>query len=111
MKTFTLSESHILYIGENATDNWSLLSNSSQKDIFLHLSSFSSAYGIIKANDIEITKTEIYKAGEYVKLNSNKAKNLNRVSVDYTSVSNVKKGEKVGQVIYKTNKMVKSIII
>lgn len=105
MKLF-LNSSFI--VGQNARENWSILSSSSQKDLFFHLTSFSSAYGILK---FPYNNSSIHECASILKLNSNKAKNLHRVKIDYTPVNNVRKGEVLGEVIYKNKKYVQTILI
>lgn len=105
MKTFYNST---FIVGQNAQENWSMLSNASQKDLFFHLTSFSSAYGILK---YPYDTTIIPDCASILKLNSNKAKNLHRVKVDYTPVSNTRKGDVLGEVIYKNKKYVQTILV
>lgn len=95
-------------VGQNAQENWTMLSTASQKDLFFHLTSFSSAYGILK---YPYDTTIIPDCASILKLNSNKAKNLHRVKVDYTPVSNTRKGEVLGEVIYKNKKYVQTILV
>lgn len=94
-------------IGENAQDNWNLLSSSKQQWIWFHLDKFSSPYVILteslkdlKNNTYEKSWREyIVKAGLLCKENS-KHKN-NKVKIIYTNVKNVSKGTSVGEAIIK----------
>ena len=47
MKLFEF-EGYTCKLGENAKENWELFDNSEETNIFLHLSSFSSGYVILK---------------------------------------------------------------
>ncbi len=113
MKYLQLDENISLLIGQNAQDNWNLLSKSNSKNIFLHISSFSSAYGIIdfKNSSLLLNKRIINIAANHIKDTSSKTKNLNRVSIDYTPVSNVCKGTNIGEVYYKNRKLVNTVIV
>lgn len=111
MRKYELDNNIILYIGNNANENWVLLSNSKPWYIFLHLSSFPSCYGIInKDKDVSVDKLCIYKSCKLV-LDNTKYRNMKNVKVDITECDNIKKGNLVGEVIYKSNKKIKTIYI
>ena len=97
-------DNYILYLGENAQENWDLLKND-KNSIWLHLNNFSSSHCIITNTNNNYTKQIIMYGAQLVKLNS-KYKNMKNVKVVYTSLKNVKKGDKVGEVIIKKCKFV-----
>ena len=98
----------ILYlVGENAQDNWKLLTSSKQQWVWFHLDKVSSPY-VILTKSIKDLKNEhldkswkeyIIKACILCKENS-KYKN-NKVKVIYTNVKNISKGNNVGEAIIK----------
>jgi predicted ribosome quality control (RQC) complex YloA/Tae2 family protein len=101
-------------IGNNAEENWKILDESKENYIFFHLSSFPSCYVILEIeneikNIFELNKI-IEQTALQCKLNT-KYKNLKHIKVDYCPVSNVIKGDKIGEVYYKSNKKVKNIIV
>ena len=106
MKEFIVNNVKIK-VGSNADENWKLLSESKDTNVFLHLSSFPSCYVIIETDGI-LDKYVLKEAANICK-NNTKYKNLKNIKVDYTLCSNVFKGDKVGEIVYKSNKKVKQI--
>ena len=98
-------------IGSNAIENWELLEKSKENNLFFHLSSFPSCYVIYECeNDNDITLETIKECAMICK-NNTKYKNLKNIKVDYTFCKNIIKGDKIGEIIYKSNKKVKKIIL
>jgi hypothetical protein len=102
-------DDYICKLGENAKENWELLDNSSENNIFLHLSSFSSGYVIIEYNT-NLTIDMLY-TGALLCKNHTKYKYITNIKVDYCRCSNLVKGYKVGEVIFKSKRQVKQIKI
>lgn len=100
-------EDNTIIIGKNKEDNWKILSEAENTELWFHLDKFSSCYVILKG---EHSKERIQLAAELCKSNT-KYRNLKNVAVIYTEKSNLRKGELVGEVIIKNNKKVKKIII
>lgn len=96
-------------IGKNANDNWKILDEACPQHIFFHLSSFPSCYVIFECDDQP--SDEIIEHCARTCKEHTKYRNLKNIKVDYTLCSNVTKGEKLGEVIYKSNKKVKKIIV
>lgn len=96
-----------IIVGEKAQENWDIIKKANQKDIWLHLDKHSSPHVIIKYDKkIKINNKIIKYAAELCKTHS-KFKNLNKVSVIYTEIKNVKRGTEVGSVTTKnTTKIV-----
>lgn len=108
MKEFIINNIKIK-VGTNATENWELLSQTKDTNVFLHLSSFPSCYVIIETDGIP--DIDILKEAANICKNNTKYKNLKNIKVDYTLCSNLIKGDIVGEVYYKSNKKVKQILI
>ena len=96
MKQFVI-EGKICKIGNNAIENWNLLSETNQDHYFFHLSKFPSCYVILETENP--TKSMIKKCAEYCKQNT-KYKNIKSLNVDYCKCSNVQKGDIIGEVIF-----------
>ena len=97
-------------IGQSAKDNWKILSEAKQNYIWFHLDDYPSPYVILHKTFTESLKSEIKEAAIACKENS-KYKNLPSISVIYCEVKNLRKGSKVGQVIIKSNKKCKKLVI
>ena len=107
MKTIIVDDINIK-IGENATENWELSFTSNKDYTWVHLASFPSAHVIIE--DIDPNVNIIKSAGMICKENS-KYRNLRNVKISSTKCSNLKKGEKPGEVYFKSNRKVIDYLI
>lgn len=107
MKVLTI-DGFIVQIGENSKENDNLITNSKSTDMWFHLSSFPSPHVIVSPGDLSIYIT--LKAASLCREYS-KYKNLKNIYVDYTRISNLRKTENLGQVEYKSNRIVKKINI
>jgi predicted ribosome quality control (RQC) complex YloA/Tae2 family protein len=89
-------------IGKNAKENWKILDSAETDDIWFHLDNSSSPYVILEVKNLDAIPLSII--GECAKLckNRSKSKDLKNVSVIYTPVCNLKKGDVLGSV-YLTN--------
>ena len=99
-----------IIVGKNAIDNWKILDEANIYDTWFHLDKFSSAYVIVNQYIDDMDKETIYKAANLCKEKS-KYKNMRNVSIIYTFVKNLKKGSEIGEVIIKSRKKCKKIII
>lgn len=108
MKEFFINN-HKILVGNNSKENWELLELCKDNNIFLHLTHFPSCYVIIFCEDFPDISI-IEECAKLCKSNT-KYKNLKNISVDYTLCKNIIKGDILGEVIYKSNKKVKKIII
>lgn len=108
MKHFT-KDSYICKLGQTAKENWKLLDEAKQTYYFFHLSSFPSGYAILEIDD-EINESSILWAAEICKMGT-KYKNLKNLKVDYCRCDNLIKGCREGEVIFKSLRKVKNIII
>jgi predicted ribosome quality control (RQC) complex YloA/Tae2 family protein len=97
---YDTNETYTITIGQNAQNNWNIIKQASQNDIWLHIANLPSCHVIIQTkNKKKIPKKIInYAAGE-CKANS-KFKNVKNLKCIYTNVKNVKinKNSKVGSI-------------
>lgn len=96
-----------ILVGRNNLQNDRLTLSSERLDMFLHTKDYHSSHVIIKSNNREIPDNVIQYAAEICAYYS-KAKNSDKVPVDYTLKKYVKKphGMKTGMVIYTNHKTI-----
>jgi predicted ribosome quality control (RQC) complex YloA/Tae2 family protein len=115
MKSYTIEyelEEYDVWVGENATDNFQIISDADQNDLWFHLDQFSSPHVILRnPNNLKrnkIPKQLINSAAELCKLHSRFKTVSKKIGIIYTEVKNVKKTKVVGQVV--TRKTTKIMI-
>lgn len=94
-----------IIVGKNAQENWDLISNASQNDLWFHLGgNMPSPHVILKIPEKfvlkKIPKQIIFQCANLCKSHS-KYCNIKKVSVIYTEIKNISKGEIVGSVYTK----------
>jgi len=95
--------------GQNAKENWQLLDQAENHHIFLHLSSFSSGYVILNYDeDTKLSPHMLHTAAQICK-NNTKYKKMQNIKIDWCRCDNLKKGDVIGEVYFKSNKKVKQI--
>lgn len=95
-------------IGKNAQNNWDLIDQSKSTDIWFHLENEPSSHVIIDTETDILSRNIIYRVALECKKKS-KFKKLNNISVIYTPIGNIKKGNDVGSVNIINYKLVKKI--
>ena len=92
-------------LGQNAQENHNIIDNAEKNDWWFHLTDFPSGHCIVETDILE--KEDIIFASKLVKENS-KFKNINKVSVSYLQIKNIKKTMKPGEVklLKKANKFI-----
>lgn len=92
---------YIIWIGQNSKDNWEIIDNASDHDIWFHLEEFASPHVILRmTEDIKlkaVPKWLLIECAIACKQKSSQKK-MNKVTIIYTNIKNVKKAEKVGSV-------------
>lgn len=103
-----------IIIGENAQDNWNIIKQSNDEDIWFHIDDYPSSHVILKINELNtniktkiITKQLLKYCGKLCKIHS-KYSNVKNLNIIYTKIKYVKLGKNVGEV-YTSN--TKTIII
>lgn len=99
----------IVKIGENASDNWTLIDEAEPDYYWFHLTKFPSSH-VILCHTGDITKSIILECATLCKEHS-KYKNLKNVKVDYTHCKNLIKGSKVGEVYFKKYRNVRICVV
>ena len=85
-------------IGKNAKENWKLLDSAEPDDIWFHLDNSSSPYVILEVKNLDSIPSSIISDCAKLCKERSKSKDLKNVSVIYTTVSNLKKGDSLGSV-------------
>lgn len=90
-------------VGESAKDNWDILDTASPNELWFHLNSFPSPYVIMKIDESKIKKKyqNYIKFGIQLCKEHSKYSNQKFIKTCYTQVKNVKKSDKIGEVIIK----------
>jgi predicted ribosome quality control (RQC) complex YloA/Tae2 family protein len=100
---------YTVYIGKNASENWNLVENSDKEDLWFHLENQPSCHVILKTVGKDINKRIITICASLCKENS-KYKNLSKISVIYSKIRDIKKGDKIGEIITKNSKTFKIVV-
>ena len=101
IKCFTNGQDiYTINIGQNKADNWRLLDNSNENNVWFHVSNTSSAYVVLDTTFAikDIPKVVIYRCAVLCKMHSKVIPNKH-VVVNYTYVKHVTKGFREGQAI------------
>ena len=89
-------------VGTNAQDNFDIIDESEEDDLWFHLSDYSSCHVISKMpQDIKLDKKQklqIIKQGALICKQNSKYKSEPNLDVIYTNISNVTKSNVIGQV-------------
>lgn len=99
---------YTIVVGKNAQNNWDIIDDAEQNDIWFHVEGQPSCHVIIQVDDNKtIPKRVINFAAALCKENS-KARFAKKAKIIYTQIKNVKKGTAVGSV--KTSKTTQVIV-
>jgi predicted ribosome quality control (RQC) complex YloA/Tae2 family protein len=91
-------------IGQNAAENFQIIDDSKENDLWFHVSEFPSCHVIAKINDI-ITSIDrkdlkyVVKQGAIMCKQYSKYKSTKNLEINYTEISNVEKTSVIGSVI------------
>lgn len=95
MKTF--QENDTMYImGSNAKENWKLLDEADEDDIWVHLHNHTSAYIFIRNKNRGVNIEDIMYGGKLIQQHS-KHRNMKNVQMCYLEARYVSKGKITGQ--------------
>jgi predicted ribosome quality control (RQC) complex YloA/Tae2 family protein len=98
-----------IHIGKSAEENWQIIDNAEQTDIWFHLDNFPSSHVILKTQSHKIkefNKSTLIKCASLCKENS-KSSGQKDISIIYTLIKNVQKIEPIGSVTTNSTKTIK----
>lgn len=94
-------EDNPIRIGQNSADNDILVAEAEQTDLWFHLNNLPSCHVVLKCDkNHPVDKRMINYSASLVKENT-KFKSLNKVTVIYTEIRNIKRTSQPGKVIVK----------
>lgn len=93
-------------IGKNAQENWDLIDGAVQNDIWFHLKDHPSSHVILTIGSEKPSRNVIKACCVLCKQHS-KMKSLKNITVIYTEIKNVLKGDAVGSVTTSKTKEIK----
>jgi predicted ribosome quality control (RQC) complex YloA/Tae2 family protein len=96
-----------IFIGRNKEENWDLIDVSQQTDIWFHVANAPSSHIFLKTEESvnNIPKQVIKRCACLCKSYSSSA-SVKKCEIIYTTVSNIQKGEHVGEVIAQNTKKI-----
>jgi predicted ribosome quality control (RQC) complex YloA/Tae2 family protein len=110
MKEKLLSDGeHIVWIGENAQDNWDIIEKIKQSNViavWFHVRDFPSAHIILKLGKKEKLSKQLINECAMICKNHSKYKNYPSIKIIYTDIKNISKGEDIGSVYTKKEELV-----
>lgn len=108
MKILLVNESTTVKLGQNANENARLVRNCWGEYTWLHLKHFPSGHVIIEDN---APSDDVIQIAGHLCLSHTKYKNLPNISVSVSTVSNLTPTKKLGEVQFKHNKRVKTVVL
>lgn len=108
MKT-ELVNGYIVKIGGNAAENWFLLKKAKRNYWFFHLAAFPSCFVIWEYEGDDVKKSVLQQVAQICVKNT-KHRNAKNIKVDCTQCYNIEKGKIVGEIYYKSNKKVITVV-
>ncbi len=101
MKIIQFDNYNIL-IGKNKDENWKLIDEANENDYWFHLNNYPSCHVILKINNEKIDKKVDKKVLKFCALECKKNSKYNnqKITICYTKIKNIKKGNNIGSVIY-----------
>lgn len=96
-----------IFIGRNKQENWDIIDKSNQTDIWFHVANAPSSHIFLKTEEPikKIPKQVITRCACLCKSYSSSA-SVKKCEIVYTTISNIQKGEHVGEVIAQNTKKV-----
>jgi len=102
-----LYENYSICIGENAIENDSLVKNSNDDDVWVHISDYPSAHGIIQnPSGKRVPKKIIKRVCCLIKSKNNRCKSMKDLQFDICPIKNVTSTNIPGRVTIKDPKLI-----
>jgi len=101
------SEKYTIVIGKNKSENFKIIDDAMDTDIWFHVNNEPSCHVILKnTKKIKDIPLQVIKRCAYLCKNNSKAKTYKKCDVIYTQIKNVMKTEIIGQVAVSSYKSV-----
>ncbi len=102
LKEDSVSETEIkIQVGQNAKENWQLIDEANQDDLWFHVEGHPSSHVVISMPEkSKISKQTIKYAALLCKQHS-KLNNNNKLTIIYTQIRHLTKGKEIGSVMTK----------
>lgn len=107
MKYFELLSIDKIYkirVGVSAQDNWNIIDNSEENDIWFHVDDYPSCHVVLSIDDMNKPPKSVIKYCATLCKQGSKVKNSKNVKIIYTEIKNVQKDVTVGSVTTKKTK-------
>jgi predicted ribosome quality control (RQC) complex YloA/Tae2 family protein len=101
MKDFTFEYDACIYTikaGQTAQENWNLIDESNEDDIWFHVEDLPSCHVVLKNDGKNKLHKSVIKYCANICKEGSKQKHAKNVRIIYTEIKNVKKGKDVGSV-------------
>lgn len=95
-------------IGENAIENWRLIDDSKQNDLWFHVENHPSCHVVLSCESNNNIHKSVINHCAYLCKEGSKLKVNKSVKIIYTEIKNVKKADKIGSVTTKNTKHIKT---
>lgn len=99
------NKEYIILIGKDKANNWQLIDDAKETDLWFHVSNSPSAHIILQTEERSIPRQVITRCACICKSKSSK-KSDKKCEIIYTTISNVNKTNIVGQVITSNTKRI-----
>ncbi|AYV78224.1 MAG: protein of unknown function DUF814 [Edafosvirus sp.] len=111
MLTFTIEDQKCeqeitIYIGQSAEENWKLIDDASQNDLWFHVAEHPSPHVIIKVPEKAKVSPKTIKYAAVLCKQYSKLKSMKKLSIMYTDIKHVTKADKVGSVTTSKTKFI-----
>lgn len=95
-------------VGENAQENWDLISESEQNDVWFHVENNPSCHVVLYVGDVKKPHKSVINYCASLCKEGSKKKYSKKVNVIYTEIRNVKKTDKPGSVTIRNTRTTKA---
>jgi len=101
-----IDDTYTVWIGQNAQDNWDIISKADQNDIWFHLEGSPSPHVILRVENKKYDKRILNRCACICKEGS-KLKDTKNAHIIYTEIKHITKGDKPGSVFTRKTKTIK----
>lgn len=104
-----LNETITFYVGKNKFDNFTIIDNAKENDLWFHIDDQASCHVVASVNDLQLCNKKllpIIKQGALLCKKNSKYKSNKDISIVYTKIKSVIKTEIIGTVNLLENKII-----